>query len=80
VEVARRSVWLRLHHALGAPTGVAFLVLQGGRLAATLDEDAAFGAALAAWSRALRAGPFARALLGDGQGIARWMEEEARGG
>jgi hypothetical protein len=78
VEVTRRSIWLRLHHALGAPTGVAFLLLQGARLAAALDDDAAYGASLAAWSRALRAGPFARALLGDGEGIARWMEEEAR--
>lgn len=64
VDVARRMVALRLCATFPFPPGVAVLALGGALFAGWVDPSpAAFGARLAAWTRAMRAPPWWSALV-----------------
>lgn len=73
VEVFRRILFLRLVSTLPTVAGVALLGLLGAVACAWTDpRPAAFGPAMSAWSRALRAPPFWSALAPD-PGVLRGL-------
>jgi hypothetical protein len=74
IDAVERALRLRLLHHLGSPFAAAWLMTAGAVITgwATSTPDA-HGAALAAWTRGLRAGPFLRMMLGEGDGLRAFV-------